>query len=103
MYLAIIEPGSYLPLEKEVPFRVGGEVVERGVLNEQSRISGRAQAAVRPLSDADFNRIVGFGVPYELEELSASVAGVAEEQIPFDTPRDRELMLTSRIVRDRIF
>jgi putative restriction endonuclease len=46
MYLALIEPGSYLSLEREVPFRVQGEVVERGVLNEQSRISGRAQAAV---------------------------------------------------------
>lgn len=102
MYLAIIEPGSYLPLEAEVPFRVGGEIVERGVLNEQSRISGRAQAAVRPLSDADFNRIVGLGVPDELEQFPQA-SGVAENQAPFEMLRDRELMLTSRIVRDRIF
>ena len=103
MYLALIEPGSYLPLEREVPFRIDGEVVERGVLNEASRISGRAQSAVRPLSDADFNRIVGLGVPDELEQSALASAGVAEEQIPFDAPRDRELMLTSRIVRDRVF
>ncbi len=103
MYLAMIEPGSYLPLEEEVPFRVGGEIVERGVLNEQSRISGRAQAAVRPLSDADFNRIVSLGVPDELEELPLASAGVAEDQLPFDAPRDRELLLTNRIVRDRVF
>ena len=103
MYLAIIEPGSYLPLEKEVPFRVRGEVVERGVLNEQSRISGRAQAAVRPLSDADFNRIIGLGLPDELDQFEPASAGVAEEQVLFDAPRDRELILTSRIVRDRVF
>ena len=84
MYLALIEPGSYLPLEREVPFRVKGEVVERGVLNEESRISGRAQSAVRPLSDADFNRIVGLGIPDELEQLPFVSAGVAEEQVPFD-------------------
>lgn len=102
MYLALIEPGTYLPLE-EVPFRVGGEVVERGVLNKELRISGRAQAAVRPLSDTDFNRIVDLGLRNELITLPLASAGVAEEQVPFDAPRDRELMLTSRIVRDRVF
>lgn len=102
MYLALIEPGSYLPLELEVPFRVEGEVVERGVLNEQSKISGRAQSAVRPLSDSDFNRIVALGIP-ETEILPLTSTGVAEEQAPFDVPRDRELMLTSRVIRDRVF
>jgi putative restriction endonuclease len=102
-YLALIEPSTYLPLEREVPFRVDGEVVERGILNEQSAISGRAQSAVRPLSDADFNRIVGMGLRDELEALPLTSAGVAEEQVAFDAPRDRELMLTSRIIRDRVF
>lgn len=103
MYLALIEPGSYLPLEREVPFRVGGEVVEQGVLNEHARISGRAQSAVRPLSDTDFNRIISLGIPNELEQPALTSTGVAEEQTPYDPPRDRELMLTSRIVRDRVF
>jgi putative restriction endonuclease len=103
MYLGLIEPGSYLPLEREVPFRLNGEVVERGVLNEESRISGRAQSAVRPLSDADFNRIVGLGIPDELEQHPFTPAAVAEEQVAFDAPRDRESMLTSRIIRDRVF
>ena len=100
MYLALIEPGSYLPLERQVPFRVGGEVVERGVLNEQSRISGRAQSAVRPLSDMDFNRIIDLGLSIKGD---LALAGVAEEQAQFDIPRDREIMLTSRIVRERVF
>jgi len=101
-YLALIEPGSYLPLERSVPFRIDGEVIERGVLNEESKISGRAQSAVRPLSDADFDRIVGLGLHQEAQPDQSTV-GVAEDQIPFDVPRDRALMLTSRIVRDRVF
>lgn len=49
MYLAIIEPGSYLDFANPVPFNGVNGIVERGVLNENGRISGRAQSAVRPL------------------------------------------------------
>ena len=63
MYLALIEPGSYLDFVNPVPFTdASGAVVEQGVLNEQGRISGRAQSAVRPLSPSDFSRIVGLGL-----------------------------------------
>jgi putative restriction endonuclease len=102
-YLALIEPGSYFTFEQDVPFRLSGELVERGVLNEQGRISGRAQSAVRPISTEDFNRIVKVALPSEAELLPRSGAFVAEEQIPFDSPRDRTLMPTSRAVRDRAF
>ncbi|MCL6683164.1 HNH endonuclease [Sphingomonas alba] len=101
-YLALIEPGSYLPLEQAVPFRINGEVVERGVLNEESRISGRAQSAVRPLSDSDFNRIVALGLS-EDGLPTGTITGVAEDQTPFDVPRDRTTLLTSRLVRDKVF
>ena len=50
MYLALIEPGSYLEFANAVPFNDSNGPVERGVLNEEGRISGRAQSAVRPLS-----------------------------------------------------
>jgi putative restriction endonuclease len=62
MYLALIEPGSYLDFVNPVPFSDASGVVEKGVLNEQGRISGRAQSAVRPLSLADFQRIVTLGL-----------------------------------------
>ncbi len=62
MYLALIEPGSYLDFANPVPFSGASGVVEQGVLNEQGRISGRAQSAVRSLSPGDFNRIVTMGV-----------------------------------------
>ncbi len=63
MYLALIEPGSYLPFERSVPFKDRDGLVERGVLNDRGNISGRAQAAVRPLSDQDFNRIIARSIP----------------------------------------
>ena len=50
MYIAIIEPGSYLDFINPVPFTDAQGVIERGVLNDDGRISGRAQAAVRSLS-----------------------------------------------------
>lgn len=63
MFLALIEPGTYLDFIRPVPFSGPEGVVERGVLNETGVISGRAQAAVRPLSPADFARIVRAGLP----------------------------------------
>jgi len=111
MYLALIEPGSYLDFVSPVPFSdVSGAVVEQGVLNEAGRISGRAQSAVRPISPSDFNRIVVLGLnesepvlPRTGEELARP--GFGEEQAPFEfeQDRDRTSFTVSRIVRDRIF
>lgn len=111
MYLALIEPGSYLEFARPVPFAdETGTVVERGVLNEAGRISGRAQAAVRPLSREDFFRIFDRGLddrepllPRVGDEVPA--AGFEEDQTPFELeqPRDRLVQLTSRAVRDRTF
>jgi len=50
MYLALIELGSYLDFANPVPFSGATGPIEQGVLNEQGRISGRAQSAVRPVS-----------------------------------------------------
>ena len=63
MFLALIEPGTYLDFIRAVPFSGPEGPIERGVLNEAGAISGRAQAAVRPLSSADFARIVRAGLP----------------------------------------
>lgn len=112
MYIALIEPGSYLPFERDVPFSGPEGPVERGVLNDLGNISGRAQAAVRPVSVEDFNRIVDRGLPDELPllprvgKLPSQVGSlVSEEQSPFqiDTERERVALYSSRIVRDRVF
>ncbi len=111
MYLALIEPGSYLNFANPVPFaNADGAVIERGVLNEAGRISGRAQAAVRGLSASDFNRIVeaGLAEPAPLLPRTGFVdapSAVREERTPFgfDEVRERVDMLVSRVVRDRVF
>lgn len=109
MYLALIEPGSYLDFVNPVPFTdASGAVIEQGVLNEQGKISGRAQSAVRPISPSDFNRIVTLGLNESeplLPRTGEEVPGFSEQQAPFEfeQDRDRASFTVSRIVRDRIF
>jgi putative restriction endonuclease len=109
MYLALIEPGSYLDFPNSVPFNDATGPIERGVLNEEGRISGRAQSAVRPLSSADFKRIVGLGLEDDNPVLprlgEPSTPGFEEEQAPFqfDEERERVSFTVSRIMRDRVF
>lgn len=43
MYLALIEPGTYLDFVNPVPFNGADGLVERGLLNDEGRISGRAR------------------------------------------------------------
>lgn len=110
MYIAVIEPGSYLDFPNPVAFSGNDGVVERGVLNAEGRISGRAQAAVRGISLEDFNRIFDLGVGQVdavLPRIDAPVGdyGLQQEQTPFEfeVQRDRAISLTSRLVRDRLF
>jgi putative restriction endonuclease len=110
MYLALIEPGSYLDFANPVPFSGAEGAVERGVLNAHGRISGRAQSAVRPLAPGDFNRILALGLD-EGEPLLPRVGevtppiGLGDETAPFEIEqaRSRVSYLTSRILRDRVF
>lgn len=110
MYLAIIEPGTYLDFGDEVPFRDQGAVVEQGLLNDHGNISGRAQAAVRPLSPSDFARIVerGLGTADDILPRTSSNSqsgGFAQPIEPFEhnSPRERVNQLTNRAIRDRNF
>ena len=110
MFLALIEPGTYLDFGDPVPFREHGEILEQGLLNDQGRISGRAQAAVRPLSPTDFARIVerGLGrdedVPPRIDPGQPAY-GFPEARQPIQHlhARDRVNQLTSRVIRDRNF
>lgn len=110
MYLALIEPGSYLDFANPVPFNGMDGLVERGLLNDQGRISGRSQSAVRPISPSDFNRILDLGLDARepllprVDEIGIS-SGFQDEEAPFqfEHSRDRISYIGSRIVRDRIF
>lgn len=109
-FLALIERGSFLEFARPVPFRDAAGPIERGLLNEQSKLSGRAQAAVRPISSNDFVRILerglaeGDGVLPRVDAVDSKV-GFAEDYsfFVFETERERVQHLVSRPVRDRAF
>lgn len=110
MYIAVIEPNTYLDFVNPVPFRDDDGLLERGLLNDQGKISGRAQSAVRPISATDFNRIAELGLAEESAVLPRvdeppALPGMQEVQSHFqyEQERNRVASLTSRIVRDRIF
>jgi putative restriction endonuclease len=109
MYRAIVEAGTYLEFADPVPFTGPAGPIESGLLNDEGRISGRAQSAVRPLSPADFRRIVEAGLD-EHEALlprigDAASNGFEDEQAPFvyEQERVRVERLVSRVMRDRVF
>ncbi len=113
LFFALIEPGSYLEFAEPVPFMGAEGLAETGLLNEAGRISGRAQAAVRPLSAHDFNRIVSRGLMEadlllsrdgaRLDEPPRLELDEAQAPFVFEAERVRLPALTSRIVRDRVF
>jgi putative restriction endonuclease len=110
MFLAVIEPGSCLDLARPVPFSDRDGPIERGLLNDRGRLSGRAQAAVRPISPTDFLSIIESGLHQTdavLPRLDAGERspGFEEGQTPYirETERHRLQQLTSRVVRDRVF
>jgi putative restriction endonuclease len=108
MFLALIAPGSYLEFGDPVPLRGLDGYAERGLLNAAGVLSGRAQAAVRPLNPADFARIVerGLGAGRDvLPRVGPDAPGWAEDAGAFDNPaaRVRAAVLTSRPLRDRTF
>lgn len=98
-YRALIEPGSYLPFSPTVPHKVDGQPIERDLAN--------AQAAVRPLSNSDFARIIALGLPEDdtlprVGELE-SVNRVRDTQVPFKIERSIVQLLVNRPFRDRAF
>lgn len=108
MFLALIEPGSFLEFGRDVPFQSDGQAVERGLLYPNGRLNnGRAIQSIRPISNEDFNRIVGLGLvetdgPLPCEDADDPVFdGVREE--PWLGPVERETALVNRTVRDRQF
>lgn len=110
MHLALIAPGSYLDFGTAVPFSLDQLPMERALLNDDGSIKGSKQLAVRPLSNADFNRIVEIGLMDaepelprvgQVDPMPAMLGEIGQE--PFEGPVDRATMLVSRKVRDAKF
>ena len=108
MYLAIIQAGSFLPLEQFVPYQFGSTYFESDLdAGDGSLIQGKMQSAVRPISDADFLRILQTGIPDSDTILprqeNASGFAEAEDEFEFDVERQLVEQLVTRKVRDRVF
>jgi len=106
MYLALIAPGTYLDFVRRVPFSGPDGPIERGVLNDAGAISGRAQAAVRPLSPGDFAAIVRAGLPEDelvLPRDAAADSALHELQVPYHVERPVIERLVSKPKRETWF
>lgn len=108
MYLALIEPGSYIDFSSPVPFRADNGPVERGLLNDAGVLSGRAQSAIRALSPEDFRRIVEAGLPDDVSILPRSDDEVtpdilSDERLVYEFDRPVIQSLVSRKKRDQLF
>lgn len=73
-YLALMEPGSFLPFDTEVPRLVNGSPLESALreLDGTAKKGGAVQLAVRRLPEAEFSRIVDLGLPQNLEQIEAN-------------------------------
>lgn len=92
-FLALIEPGTFLPFDREVPRLVDGRPLETALQDEfgAPKKGGEQQRAVRPLPEADFGRIVDLGLPDDLEAIEERRYQVATDQLddsaaPFKRP-----------------
>jgi putative restriction endonuclease len=107
-FLALIEPGSFLPFDREVPRLIDGTPLETALTGPDGapRTGGAVQLAVRRLPEADFARIVNHGLPADLMEIEAAryeaaPAGLADGAAVFERPVLERL--TRRPYRDVAF
>ena len=108
--------GSYLPMERDVPFRLNDELFESKLLRADGGVNGgHAIAAVRLLPDADFRKIIEYGLPDEQEDLPRVDEDIEENEEFAEAPsefifdkttapeRQYEPVLMNRKRRDRAF
>lgn len=106
-YLALIEPNTYLPFDRDVPRLDGGKPWETALTNPDGtpKQGGAQQLAVRRLPDNEFKLIVDRGLPQDLEQIEARRYGdyseLQEEQTLFERPVIERL--TRRAYRDVAF
>lgn len=106
-YLALIEPGSFLSFDREVPRIVNGSPLESALreLDGMAKKGGAVQLAVRRLPEAEFARIVDMGLPQNLEQMEAARydPNVALQDEPALFARPVLERLTRRPYRDVAF
>src|SRR6056297_1167744 len=73
-FLAMIEPGTFLPFDREVPRLIHGRPLEAALAEADGapKKGGLVQRAVRRLPETEFARIVNLGLPQNLEQMEAT-------------------------------
>ncbi|WP_233499426.1 HNH endonuclease [Pararhodobacter sp. CCB-MM2] len=81
-YLALIEPGSFLPFDTPVPRLENGTPFETTLAEADGtpKKGGAVQLAVRRLPEVDFARIVNRGLPQDLIAMEASRYGATADE-----------------------
>lgn len=107
-FQALIEPGSFLPFDQEVPRLLDGRPLEAALAAPDGwpKAGGAQQLAVRRLPDREFTAIIARGLPANLEEVERTrydPAGTEldEPVVAFERPVIERL--TSRPFRDVAF
>ena len=107
-YLALIDPGSFLPFDADVPRLHNGRPLESALADAAGwpKPGGAQQLAVRRLPEADFVRIINLGLPADLIAAEARrydppTPGMEDAVQPFTRPVIERL--TSRPYRDVAF
>lgn len=107
-FLALIEPGTYLPFDRDVPRLRDGRSWESALMTEGGAVKsgGAQQLAVRRLPDREFAAIVSEGLPQNLTEVEErrydGRTPLADgDPVPFERPVIERL--TSRPYRDVAF
>lgn len=105
-FLALIEPGSFLPFDESVPRLRQGKAWEAALMAEDGTVKsgGAQQLAVRRLPEREFAAIVSAGLPDNLERVEAQRYGksaLCDEAAPFERPVIERLL--SRPYRDVAF
>lgn len=107
-FLAIIEPGSFLAFDHEVPRLIDGRPLESTLAAEDDRpkAGGAQQLAMRRLPDAEFAAILRLGLPQDLvaqeeQRYGSSENNFDEGAAAFERPVIERL--TSRPYRDVAF
>jgi putative restriction endonuclease len=112
MFIALIQPGSYQPLEQFVPYHSSETGYLESSLNDSDGNLNRTlmQWSVRPLSEHDFSRIIELSSSIEdtllpREGFPEQVSGFAESQQPFvfEDERSRSETLVRKLDRSRSF
>jgi len=111
-FLALIEPGSYLPFENFVPFRTENGFLESSLEKPDGSVNrGKMGWSIRTMPDQEFHRILGRGFSSDIDILPRTDIGEtgqpgfqdAPEPFVFDYERERVEATTNRLVRNRVF